>query len=111
MIKYKTKELIQDSFIITDFGSSALLYGIILKKNIITLYSPVMKYNNNVYGSSLKLFSHDISNNISLDKNKLIKIFKKNNYNDFLKSRHIIDKSKPGYKTIIENIDRLFNKI
>jgi len=35
----------------------------------------------------------------------------KTRYKNFLNTKHIIDKSKPGYKTIIKHIDRLFNKM
>ena len=108
VIKYQTRKLIQNSFIVTDFGSSSILDAIILKKNIITLFSPFIKYDNNVYSSSLNLFKYNIINKIDFFKSSLLKNLriKKNNYNILLNSKHSISKKK-GYNIIIKEINNL----
>ena len=94
--------------IVTDFGSSSILDAIILKKNIITLFSPFMKYDNNVYSSSLNLLKYNIIDKIDFTKSSLLKnlSINKNNYNILLNSRHSISKKK-GYNIMIKEINNL----
>ena len=87
--------------------------AIILKKNIISLVSPFITYDNNVYSRKLNLIEHNLSNDLKYDNKSFLKIFKKKQkkYNSFLKSRHIINKNITGYSVIIKEIDKLFNLI
>ena len=113
VVKYKTRKLIQNSFLVTDFGSSSIIDALILNKNIISLISPFNDYPNNVYSKSLKLCEYDIENYKNLTKKKLLQNFKKNkkNYSYFIKSRHNLGKNNYGYKEIIFQIDKLFSII
>ena len=94
VVKYKTRKLIQNSFLITDFGSSSVIDGLILKKNIISLISPYIINSINVYSKVLKLYEYNIVNKEELNKKKILSILKKNKakYSTFLKSRHHIKK-------------------
>ena len=84
MVKYKTRKLIQNSFLVTDFGSSSIIDAVILNKNIISLISPFNDYPNNVYSKSLKLCEYDIENYKNLTKKNYYKILKKNKKKLFL---------------------------
>ena len=113
VVKYQTKKLIQNSFLITDFGSSSIIDGLILNKNIISLFSPYIEYENNVYSNVLKLHDYDITSNKNLDKKNILLISKKNkkNYSKYLNSKHHIRKNNYGFKTIILEINKLFRLI
>lgn len=113
VVKYRTKELIQNSFLVTDFGSSALLDAIFLNKNIISLNSPFMRYKNNVYSNFLNLSEHSIINSNQLNKKKLTKEFRinKKKYLNLLNDRHIVNKNNYGYKVIISETNKLFKSI
>ena len=70
VVKYKTRKLIQNSFLITDFGSSSVIDGLVLKKNIISLISPYIINSINVYSKVLKLYVYNIVNKEELNKKK-----------------------------------------
>ncbi len=113
VVKYKTRKLIQNSFIVTDFGSSSVIDAIISNKNIISLISPYNDYPNNVYSKVLKLCEYDITNYKDLTRKNLLSNFKKNkrSYSGFIKSKHYLGKKIYGYKVIISEMNKLFNLI
>ena len=113
VVKYKTKKLIQNSYLVTDFGSSSVIDAVILNKNIISLISPYIDYPNNVYSKVLKLYEYNIKSGKNITRKNLLSNFKKNkkNYSKFINSKHFLGKNIYGYKVIIFEINKLFHLI
>ena len=76
VIKFKTKKLIQNSFLILDFGSTAIIDAVVLKKRILSLRSELIKakkYHGDAYSKPLNLKILNIYKKIDLDGKILIK--------------------------------------
>ena len=109
--KYKTHEMIKQSFITLFHDSSAILDAIILKKNIIILKSNLLGdyFSGRIrqYERLLNLKSVDINDYQSLKKNNLdlkLNSSKKINYTkNYLNSDGLI----PGYKKVIKLLKRI----
>ena len=99
--KNKTNDLINKSFLILFFDSSAIIKAIILNKKIISIRSDLFKgkknYNSDIYSSKLNNQSIKLSDNYNIDKKKLIiklnksvkkyQLYKNNFLGDKLKSK------------------------
>ncbi len=76
VVKYKTKELIQKSFLILCFGTSACVTAAVLKKKIIAIRSNIFKekkYNSDLYSVPLKLKTINIDKKIKINGKLLIR--------------------------------------
>ena len=113
IIKFKTPELINKSFLILFFDSSAIVDAIYLKKRIICLRSKIFygkRYNSDLYKDILNLKSV----NIDGDLNKNINLIylesqkKKINYNKYLKIYGGNNSFQPGERTIINIIKKKY---
>ena len=107
MKKYKTQEMIKQSFITIFHESSAILDAVVLKKNIIILRSNLLgNYISNrvaQYEKLLNLKSIDISDYHSLKKNKLDLILKSSKQSNYYIKNHLnADGLIPGYKKIVK---------
>ena len=106
----KTEELINNSFILLTFDSSAILQAIRLKKRIITVRSKLFfhgkKYNSDLYAERIGLKSIDINKKTKIDKNKLLIELDKNvkKYDNFLKKYASSSIRTSGSKQIINII-------
>ena len=107
MKKYKTQEMIKQSFITIFHESSAILDAVVLKKNIIILRSNLLgNYISNrvaQYEKLLNLKSIDISDYHSLKKNKLDLILKSSKQSNYYIKNHLnADGLIPGYKKVVK---------
>ena len=90
VIKMKTEELINNSFLVLFFDSSAILQAIKLKKKIIAIRSNLFfqgkKYNSDLYEERIGLKKIDITKKLNINKNKLLEELNKNvkNYDNYL---------------------------
>lgn len=109
VIKYKTFDLINDSELIINFGSSTIAHALLLEKKIITLTSKFVA-NSEVYSKKLDLFKIDIFSFKGITKKKLLQNLnlKNTKLKNYINNHHVIDKTIPGYKKILNNIDILF---
>ena len=76
VIKFKTKKLMQNSFLILDFGSSAIIDAVVLKKRILSLRSELFKekkYQSDAYSKVLNLKTLNIYDKVDIDGKILIK--------------------------------------
>ena len=76
VIKFKTKKLMQNSFLILDFGSSAIIDALVLKKRILSLRSELLKekkYHSDANSKVLNLKILNIYKKIDLNGKILIK--------------------------------------
>jgi len=76
VIKFKTKKLIQNSFLILDFGSTAIIDAVVLKKRILSLRSELIKakkYHGDAYSKPLNLKILNIYKKVDLNGKILIK--------------------------------------
>jgi hypothetical protein len=76
VIKFKTKKLIQNSFLILDFGSTAIVDAVVLKKRILSLRSELFKekkYHSDVHSRVLNLKTLNIYKKVDFDGKILIK--------------------------------------
>jgi hypothetical protein len=76
VIKYKTKKLIQNSFLILDFGSSAIIDAVVLKKRILSLRSELFKekkYQSDAYSKVLNLKTLNIHKKLDFSGKILIR--------------------------------------
>ena len=117
ILKYRTSEIIKDSYIILFHDSSAVLDAILMKKKIICIKSNIL---GNFWGQRidwytdiLSLPSIELNKRYSINKSKLLKKFtlsriKQKKY--ILKNLQI-DKNKTGSRKIIDVINKIyFNK-
>ena len=107
MKKYKTQEMIKQSFITIFHESSSILDAVVLKKNIIILRSNLLgNYISNrvvQYEKLLNLKSIDISDYHSLKKNKLDLILKSSKQSNYYIKNHLnADGLIPGYKKVVK---------
>ena len=109
VIKYKTYDLINDSELVINFGSSTIAHALLLNKKIITLTSKFVP-NSEIYSKKLDLFKINIFSFKGITKKKLLQNlgFKNIKLKNYINNYHIIDKTIPGYKKILDNIDILF---
>ena len=78
VIKFKTKDLIQKSFLVLFFDSSSIINAIVLKKKIISLRSDLFKekgkkYSSELYADRINLKTMDLSDKININGKLLIK--------------------------------------
>lgn len=109
VFKFKTDELINKAFIVTDFGSSVIVKAILRKKKIITLKSKYLHYDNTIYSKGVGLFEHNIDNKVDYSKYELLKKLNLNtdNYKKFINTHHNLNK-RNSHNIIIENINKLY---
>ena len=112
VIKMKTNELIEKSFLITFFDSSAILHAIKLKKKIISIRSDLFyggkKYNSDLYANLIGTKKVNISKNIDVDKKKFLKEVKSKikNYDKYLRTYASFDNTiETGAEKIIKYIN------
>ena len=110
--KYKTQEMVKESFIALFHESSSILDAVILKKKIIILKSNLLGdyFSNRIkeYERLLNLQPVDIGDYHSLKKNKLNLILnssKKSNY--YIKNHLNADGLIPGYKKVIKLLKKI----
>ena len=90
VIKFRTNQLLQDSFLVLSYDSSAILQAIKLKKKIITIQSKLFyggkRYNSDLYADRVGLKRINIFKNYNLNKKKLSLELTKNlkNYDKYL---------------------------
>jgi len=109
VIKYRTEKLIRKSFLVLDFGSSAMIEAVIFKKKIISLRSELLKekkYLNDVYSKVLNLKVINIYKKIKINKRLLIKDLKSRfkYYDKYLKKYAASRQKISGSKEIIKVI-------
>lgn len=112
VIKMKTNELIEKSFLITFFDSSAILHAIKLKKKILSIRSDLFyggkKYNSDLYANLIGTKKVNISKNIYIDKTKFLKEVKSKikNYDKYLRTYASFDNTiETGSEKIIKYIN------
>lgn len=115
VIKMKTNELIEKSFLITFFDSSAILHAIKLKKKIISLRSDLFyggkKYNSDLYANLIGTKKVNISQNLDIDKTKFLQEVKSKirNYDKYLKTYASFDNTTvTGSEKIIDYIKKKY---
>ena len=109
VIKYRTEKLIRKSFLVLDFGSSAIINAVVFKKKIISLRSELFKekkYLNDVYSKALNLKIINIYKKIKINKRPLIKDLKSRfkYYDKYLKKYAGSGQKISGNKEIIKVI-------
>ena len=79
VIKMKTEELINNSFMVLAFDSSAILQALRLKKlfQLDQIYFSRKKYNSDLYAERVGLKTINIDEDIKFDKKQLIKELEK----------------------------------
>ena len=99
VFKFKTDELINKAYIVTDFGSSVIVKAILRKKKIITLRSKYLHYDNTIYSKGVGLFEYNIDNKADYSKYKLLKKLNLNtgNYKKFINTHHNLNKKNSYY--------------
>ena len=114
ILKFKTNQIIKDSFIVLFHESSSILDAIIYGKKIISLDSTLLgKYMQNRIGTYSRLFgikSLNLEKQYSLKKNTLLKELNYNNkkIKKYIKSNLVTDKNKLGKHKVIEVIKKEF---
>ena len=110
VIKMKTEELINNSFLVLFFDSSAILQAIKLKKKIIAIRSNLFfqgkKYNSDLYAERIGLKKIDITKKLNINKNKLLEELNKNvkNYDNYLNKYASANISEKGSIEILNYI-------
>ena len=114
VIKMKTEELINNSFMVLAFDSSAILQALRLKKKIISIRSNLFfqgkKYNSDLYAERVGLKTINIDEDIKFDKKQLIKELEKNvgKYEHYLNKYSSKNISMSGSKQIISIIKKRY---
>ena len=116
VVKFQTKELIENSFIVTFFDSSAILYALNLNKKILSIRSKLFyhgkKYNSDLYSDLINLKKIDIDKNeyLSLNKKDFLNELNKNkkNYKKYLNIYSSNNLKTSGTTTIINYINSNF---
>ena len=112
VVKYKTRENILDSFLVIFFESSAIIDAIILKKKIITIYSPYVDDNvknaSNTYRDKIGIHQINIKEDFNNINHDLIYELEKNKkkYDNFIDKYVSPNGIEPGYKTIINKLKK-----
>ena len=112
VVKMKTEELINNSFLVVFFDSSAILQAIKLKKKIIAIRSNLFfggkKYNSDLYAERIGLKKIDITKKLNINKNKLLEELSKNvkNYDNYLNKYSSANISESGSIEILNYIPR-----
>ena len=111
VIKYKTRELIQKSFLVLDLGgSSSIIDAVVLKKKIIAIRSKMTnlgkKYSSDFYKDLLNLKAINIDKRININGKKLIRTLNSRikYYDEYLKKYAASDLKISGNKEIIRTI-------
>ena len=114
VVKFKTREYIYKSFLVTLFHSSAVTDAILLKKRVIGLTSDFVGINEkkqwlscaNIYG----FIQLNIKEDILKNKNIILEQTEKKilGYDDYISCYHCFDKKVSGYSKIINTIKKKF---
>lgn len=114
VIKFKTNQLLKDSFLVVSFDSSAILQAIKLKKRIITIQSKLFfggkRYNSDLYADRAGLKKINIFKKNNIDKKKLSLELKKNlkNYDKYLQKYSSSNLEEHGSNKIIRIIKKRY---
>ena len=115
VVKMKTNELIEKSFLITFFDSSAILHAIKLKKKIISLRSDLFyggkNYNSDLYANLIGTKKINISQDFNIHKTKFLQEVKSRikNYDRYLKTYASFDNTiETGSERIIDYIKKKY---
>ncbi len=114
ILRFKTNQIIKDSYIVLFHESSSVLDAIIYGKKIISLNSTLLgKYLQNRIESYTRLFgikSLDLEKKYSFKKNALLKELNSDNkkIKKYIKSNLVTDKNKLGKHKVIEVIKKEF---
>jgi hypothetical protein len=109
VIKYKTRELIKKSYLVTFIGSSSIVDAILLKKKILALKSEIFVHKN-AYVSKLNIPSLNFFDNQNISKIKLLKLIKSKNgkINNYIKNyHHAGNKKSLGVEKVCQEIQRI----
>lgn len=115
IFKFRTREFIYKSFIVTTFDSSAICDAVILKKKIIGLKSNYMTLNEikhaEYYARRVGYMFLNTISDFNFSSQDLLKKLdaQKLNYEDYLNKNHIIDRDLNGTKKIIGIIKKKYN--
>ena len=116
VVKFETRENILNAFIVLFFESSAITDAILLKKNIITIYSEFMDKNvrngSNHFKNNVGVVQLKLSNNYENDTNNLVKQFDiaRKKFDNYISHYIAPDKNKLGYEKLIKKINFYFFK-
>lgn len=116
VVKFQTKKLIENSFIVTFFDSSAILYALNLNKKILSIRSKLFyhgkKYNSDLYSDLINLKKIDIDKKKYLHLGKINFLNelneKKKNYKKYLNIYSSNNLKISGTKVIIDYINSNF---
>jgi uncharacterized protein YqgQ len=115
IVKFRTREFIYKSYIVTTFDSSAICDAIILKKKIIGLESNYMTLNeikhSKYYAKKVGYIFLNTTSDYDFLRQELLKKLSHHtiNYDDYLNNNHIIDRDLTGNKKIITIIKKRYN--
>jgi len=114
-LKYKTTEYIYKAFMITNFGSSAITDGILLKKRILGIKSDFMCFNEKnhtkIMAERVGYLILNIKKDYNFNKENILLEMnnKKKNYEKFTSKYHCFEPNKNGSQQIVDTIkDRFF---
>ncbi len=111
VLKYQTRENIFDAFVVLFFETTAIVDAIILKKNIITIYSDFMDKSvrgaSNHYRDKVGITQIKLAKNYFINSNDLNKKFSisKNRFDDFINKYIAIDGNNFGFKKIMSYLE------
>jgi hypothetical protein len=114
VLKFQTREKIIESFLVLFFESTAIIDAILLKKNIITIYSKFMdssvKSASNYYKDNIGIIQIKLENKIVINKIELEKELNssKTTFNKFISNYVAIDEKNLGYEKIIKYLFKYF---
>ena len=113
IVKHKTNEMIKNANIVIFHESSAALDAVLLKKNIINLQSNLLgnylSKRCSMYSNILGLFTINLDLEFNFKKNYLNKNFNHaiKNYNKYINNYLNSNGKKPGYKKILNIINKI----
>ena len=114
VIKFRTREYIYKSFLVTVFDSSAVTDAVLLKKRVIGLTSDFVGINEKKQWSSTAnsfgFIQLHIKNDILQDKNIILQSTENKilGYDNYISNYHCLDKNISGYSKIINTLKKEF---
>jgi hypothetical protein len=115
IVKFRTREFIYKSYIVTTFDSSAICDAIMLKKKIIGLESNYMTLNEikhaKYYSKKVGYMFLNTKSDYHFSRQELLKKLSAQiiNYEDYLNNNHIIDLHLTGSNKIVAIIKKRYN--
>lgn len=109
VIKYKTRELIKQSYLVTFFESSSILDAILLKKKVLALESKIIG-NKSIYTNKLNIPSLNFFEKTKIKKIELIDLINRKNHQleKYINDYHFSDKDNViGIIKIVKEIKKI----